>query len=108
MENADRQIAVWEALKRLKIEFSTWPGVADHLQIHNVHIYDYMSHDRLSPTLDRALVKRGYLEPKPTRVRFSGDTLKAAEIAAEARRRKLTNGEMIDDMWEAYKWRKML
>ena len=38
----------------------------------------------------------------PDRTRFSGDTPLAADIAAEARRLGLTNGEMLKTLWICY------
>ena len=76
-------------------------SLAAGLDIDDAHIYRALKGD-VTKTLKRKLQELGLIPPPRKRVRFSGDTRLAAEIAAEARRRKMTNGEMIDLMWGCY------
>lgn len=104
MKDIERHETATMSLMLLRAAFDTWPAVADSLGIPNVHIYDALNNKHLSPTLDRALVKAGYLEPKPTRTRFAADVSRQLrdDICDRARMLELTNGEMLARMWQIY------
>jgi hypothetical protein len=43
------------------------------LGVNSAHVYKLLELGKLSPTLDAAMVKAGYLEPLPTRTRLAID-----------------------------------
>lgn len=80
-------------------------GLAITLGIDDAHIYRGRKGD-ITPTLKKALISSGNLLPPPKRCRLAADVspeLREA-IRAEADRRGLTMGELIERMWDLWQW----
>ena len=64
------------------------------LGVNSAHVYKLLELGKLSPTLDVAMVKAGYLEPLPTRTRLAIDcTADTRQRFRDGARRKGMTGE---------------
>lgn len=60
--------AAQDAVIRLSYEHESYRGIANHLGIPSAHISNLIKKGCLGPTLETALVVKGYLPEKPKRI----------------------------------------
>ena len=92
-----------KTLKRIKTLYAdnqSFNAVAEKLDGYYPHVPIWAEDIRRAVNDDyvRPAIVLAFTPPKP-RTRFSGDTPLAADIAAEARRRKMTNGEYLEYLY---------
>ena len=72
----------------------TSEAFSKQLGVNSAHVYKLLELGKLSPTLDAAMVKAGYLEPLPTRTRLAIDcTVDTRQRFRDGARRKGMTGE---------------